>query len=77
MYEDDVKKVDGWFDEHTEIYRTYHEGDDYSINHCDIEDFTKFLRREFPDLIGIRCYIGTGDGHIWFFREDLEKASFI
>ena len=26
--------------------------------------------------VGIRCYFGTGDSKIWFFREDLEKARF-
>lgn len=77
MYKDDIKKVDEWFEEHTEFYGTYHEGDDYSISHHDIEDFTKFLWREFPGLIGIRCYIGTGDGNIWFFGEDLEQADFL
>lgn len=41
-----------------------------------MQEFADFLHKEFPDLVGIRCYFGTGDSKIWFFREDLEKASF-
>lgn len=77
MYEEDIKKVNEWFDEHTEFYGTYHDGDDYSINHYDIDDFTNFLGREFPDLVGIRCYIGKDDSAVWFSKDDLEKARFL
>ena len=76
MYEDDIKKIDEWFDSHTENYGTHRSENEYSVCEYDLEDFTDFLRKEFPDLIGIRCYIGTGDASVWFFRDDLEKARF-
>lgn len=53
MYEDDIKKVDEWFSKHTEYYGTNHEGDEYTISEYDLEDFSKFLSDEFPDL----CFI--------------------
>ena len=76
MYEDDIKKIDEWFDSHTDNYGTWHSENEYTVNEYDLEEFTDFLRKEFPDLIGIRCYIGTGDASVWFFRDDLEKARF-
>ena len=76
MYEDDIKKVNDWFDKHTENYGTYRTEREYSVDEYDLKDFTRFLEQEFPDIVGIRCYIGTGDSNIWFFRDDLEKASF-
>lgn len=76
MYEDDIAKVDNWFDRHTENYGTYRIDREYSLSDWDMQEFADFLRKEFPDLIGIRCYFGTGDSKVWFFREDLEKASF-
>ena len=42
----------------------------------DLEGFSDFLRENFPDMIGIRCYFGKGDSAIWFFRDDLEKVRF-
>ena len=77
MYEDDIKKVDEWFNNHTENYGTYHSDIDYySVCKSDLESFSDFLREEFPDLVGIRCYFGNSDSTIWFFREDLKEASF-
>ena len=76
MYEDDIKKVDEWFSKHTEYYGTNHDGDEYTISEYDLEDFSKFLSDEFPDLCLIRCCFGTGDGCIWFYRKDLEEAAF-
>lgn len=76
MYEDDIKKVDEWFENHTENYGTYHSYTEYSVCESDLESFSDFLREEFPDLVGIRCYFGKDDSAIWFFREDLEKARF-
>lgn len=77
MYEEDIKKIDEWFDKHKENFGTYHSDNSYSINEYDLKDFTKFLGETFPDLVGIRCYLGKDDSNIWFFREDLEKASFL
>ena len=76
MYEEDIAKIDNWFDRHTENYGTYRTEREYSVDEYDLKDFTRFLEQEFPDIVGIRCYIGTGDSNIWFFRDDLEKASF-
>lgn len=76
MFEDDIKKVDEWFANHTEYYGTYHNENEYSVCESDLESFADFLREEFPDLVGIRCYFGKGDSAIWFFRDDLEEARF-
>lgn len=75
MYEDDIKKIDGWFKEH-ESYGTCHVDDEYSVCESDLEAFGDFLREEFPDLVGIPCYFGKGDSAIWFFRKNLEEARF-
>lgn len=76
MHEDDIKKVNDWFDKHTENYGTYRTEREYSVDEYDLKDFTRFLAQEFPDIVGIRCYIGTGDSNIWFFEDDLKKANF-
>jgi len=76
MNEEDIAKVNEWFDRHTENYGTYRTDREYSLSDWDMQEFSDFLQEEFPDLVGIRCYIGTGDSNIWFFREDLEKAEF-
>jgi len=76
MCKEEIQKVDEWFDNHTDNYGTYRTEREYSVDEFDLESFTDFLRNEFPDLVGIRCYIGTGDSKIWFFRDDLEKAEF-
>lgn len=76
MYEDDIRKVDEWFESHTDYYGTYHEDEEYGINHSDLEAFSDFLRQEFPDLASIRCYFSKGDTSIWFHLDDLKKARF-
>jgi len=79
MCKEEIQKVDEWFEQRAENYGnygTYHNEREYSVDEFDLESFSDFLRNEFPDLVGIRCYIGTGDSKIWFFRDDLEKAEF-
>lgn len=76
MYEEDIQKINEWFDEHSEYFGTARSDREYSVDKYDLDCFTDFLRKEFPDLIGIRCYIGTGDANIWFFKDDLEHAKF-
>ena len=76
MDDEDIKLVNGWFDAHTENYGTYHEDGTYSLCADDIEEFSDFLRDKFTDMVGIRCYIGTGDSSIWFFEEDLRSVRF-
>ena len=76
MFEDDIKKVNEWFDAHTENYGTYHMDTCYSICEFDLEAFADFLNKEFPDLVGLRCYFGRGDTAIWFFEEDLKDVHF-
>lgn len=77
MYEDDIKKVDEWFEKHTENFGTCHSDDCYSISEYDLQDFTRFLGENFPDMIGIRCYIGKDDSTVWFFKDDLERTPFL
>lgn len=76
VYEEDIAKINEWFDHHTEYYGTYHSDECYSVDEYDMESFKDLLRQEFPDLIGIRCYVGTGDSAIWFFEKDLKDARF-
>jgi len=76
MYEDDIKKVDEWFDRHTDYYGTTRSDREYTVAEGDLESFADFLRYEFPDLCYIRCCFGKEDSAIWFFRDDLEKAVF-
>ena len=47
MDDDDIKKVDEWFDLHTENYGTYHADNDYAVCEWDLEAFSDFLREEF------------------------------
>lgn len=76
MDKDDIKMVDEWFNNHTEYYGTSHVADEYTISQYDLESFTDFLADNFPDLCCLRCFLGTGDASIWFFKRDLEKAEF-
>jgi len=76
MYEDDIKKVDEWFEKHTENFGTCHSDDCYLISEYDLQDFTRFLGENFPDMIGIRCYIGKDNSNVWFFKDDLERTPF-
>lgn len=76
MYEDDIKKVNEWFDKHTESYGTYRTEREYSVDSYDFKPFADFLGEEFPDLCYIRCHLGTGDSAIWFFEDDLKEACF-
>ena len=76
MYEEDIQKVNEWFDAHTEYYGTSRSEREYSIAQYDLESFIDFLRENYPDLCYIRCCLGKEDSKIWFFREDLEKATF-
>lgn len=76
MDEDDIKMVDESFNNHTEYYGTSHVDDEYTISQYDLESFTDFLADNFPDLCCLRCFLGTGDASIWFFKRDLKKAEF-
>lgn len=77
MHEDDIKLIDKWFDAHTENYGTYHNDNEYSVCASDLDEFSDFLRDNFPDMIGIPCYFGKGDSAIWFFRDGLEKVRYL
>ena len=77
MNDEEIKIVDEWFASHTDNYGTYHTDGEYSLSQFDIEPFTDFLREKFPDMVGIRCFIGSGDSNIWFFRKDLEEVWFL
>ena len=73
MYEDEIKIINEWFDDEERSYDTgYDEEGEYSVGTYDMDDFSDFLRENFPDLIGISCMVGSMG--IWFKRSDLENA---
>lgn len=76
MDEDDIELIDEWFNAHVSSYGTYHSDNEYSVCADDIDEFSDFLRENFPDMVGIRCCCGTRDSGIWFFRDDLEQVRF-
>lgn len=48
MYEEDISKVNEWFDAHTEYYGTSRTEREYSISQYDLDSFIDFLRENFP-----------------------------
>jgi hypothetical protein len=76
MFDEDIEKVDKWFEKNADNYSTSHVEDEYVIGEDKLESFTDFLREEMPDLVGIPCYFGKGDVSIWFFKRDLERAEY-
>ena len=78
MYEDDVEKIDGWFQEDRTF--SYHhteeeDGEDiYFVSAMDFEEFAEFLAQNLTDFMYIPGKIGN-DG-VWFSTSDLEKARF-
>ena len=76
MTDEDIEKVDKWFEKNADNYSTSHVEDEYVIGEDKLESFTDFLREEMPDLVGIPCYFGKGDVSIWFFKRDLERAEY-
>lgn len=50
MNEEDIAKVNEWFDRHTENYGTYRTDREYSLSDWDMQEFADFLHKEFPDL---------------------------
>lgn len=82
MFEDDIKLIDEWFAEKRETnFSTYHitdkvlHNDEYVVDSLDVEEFSEFLKKNFPDLVGIQCLVGT-DG-IWFWSKNLRDAVFL
>ena len=82
MFEDDIKLIDEWFTEKRETnFGTYHitdkvlHNDEYVVDSLDVEEFSEFLKKNFPDLVGIQCLVGT-DG-IWFWSKNLRDAVFL
>ena len=41
MCEEDIKKIDKWFEEHND-YGTYHQDGEYSIGRLDVAEFCDF-----------------------------------
>lgn len=77
MFDDDIKKVNDWFDAHEGEYQgTYRVENQYTVCEDDLEDFRAFLREEFSDMVGVRCYFGTESTSIWFFEDDLKNVVF-
>jgi len=75
MYEDEIKKLNKWFENEERHFDTSFNGEEYSIDELDVDDFCKFLREQNPDLIGIPCMVGTSG--IWFTKDDLENVRYI
>ena len=75
MYEEDIEELDKWFDKDYLSCETSHYDDEYIVDQTDVDDFCDYLREEYPDLIGIKCMVGTGG--IWFKREDLIAAKYL
>ena len=71
MYEEDIKAINEWFDEHTD-YGTYHVGGEYSVSRSDIGEFIDFYKENITDCVGIECMVGSSG--IWFWESNLEKA---
>lgn len=75
MYDEDIKKLDEWFDEKNDMltYRT--EDGQYIVDAHDMSEFCDFLREHHPDLIGIPCLVNN-EG-VFFTRDNLEDAEYI
>ena len=71
MYEEDIKAINEWFDEHTD-YGTYHVGAEYSVSRSDIGEFIDFFKGHSTDCIGIECVLDGGGLRFW--ESNLEKA---
>lgn len=71
MYEEDIKAINKWFEEHTD-YGTYHADGEYSIRSSDIGEFTDFFKENITDCVGIECMVGSNG--IWFWESSLERA---
>lgn len=76
MYEEDIMKLNGWFDDavNYSFYTSRNSDDEYTVEKSDVEKFCDFLRENVSDLVGFTCMIGE-DG-IWFTRDSLDKAEF-
>ena len=74
MYEDDIKKINEWFDKEDEdrSYHTYRSDTEYSVDASDMKEFTDFFRENFSDYVGIECMVGSSG--IWFWENSLERA---
>ncbi len=75
MYDDEIKRLNEWFNDEDRSYDTSFNGEEYAVSEIDVEDFCDFLREQNPDLIGIPCMVGTGG--IWFRSSDLDKARYL
>ena len=75
MFDEDIEKVNAWFDEHDDCYGTYRIDKQYTVCENDLESFRVFLAKEFPDVI-LKCYFGSDNTSIWFFEDDLRDAVF-
>ena len=72
MYDDEIEKVNKWFEDEERAYDTGFDGEYYSVSELEIDDFCDFLRELNPDIIGILCMVGKNG--IWFTKKDLNNA---
>ncbi len=75
MYDDEIKELNEWFADDERRYETGFNGEEYTVSESEVKDFCDFLRDQNPDLIGIRCMVGTSG--IWFTSDDLKKAKYL
>ena len=75
MFEDDIEKLNKWFEDEERAFETGFNGEEYTVSEMDVEDFCDFLRELSPDLIGISCMVGTGG--IWFTKDELQEARYL
>ena len=74
MYEENIAELNEWFKHPYRSFETGFMDDEYTVDQTDVDDFCDYLRENEPDLIGIKCIVGTGG--ISFKREDLDKARY-
>ena len=68
MYEEDIQKVDEWFDAHTEYYGTSRSEREYSIDSYDIDDFTNITSASTLEHTRVPCVFLEKSGRICFSR---------
>lgn len=75
MIEEEIKKMNEWFEDDDRAYSTERIDDIYNVSELDMDDFFDFIKDNYPDLVGFSCMV-CSDG-IWFKKENLEKAEYI
>lgn len=72
--EDNLKKLNEWFDDKERCIDTYHANGQYSVSSIELDDFCEYLNENEVDLIGIPCMV-CPEG-IWFTEDDLKNVCY-